>query len=150
MSHEWPVPIQPSAAADAEPLLPLTLAEHVELAATSPALRAFAEKRAEQMVRFGHGYEKDLQGGLGDLVRLAHYKLSCFLDYAPAGVMTPPPERFDQLLRYIDVAGALLIAARERYHATPEQIAEAAFNAPDYLAQIREAVAREQSTEAPE
>jgi hypothetical protein len=52
MSHDWPIP---RATLDgAEPLLPLALDEHVELILGSPAIRAFARKRAVQIVTHGH------------------------------------------------------------------------------------------------
>lgn len=113
MSHDWP--IAAAAASGAEPLLPLTLAEHVELALASPALRAFAEQRAVQMQPpFNHMPEADLALGVDELVRMARHRLTAFLDHAGRGLPNLPPERRDTEIRRLAIAGGLLCAAYER------------------------------------
>jgi hypothetical protein len=111
---------------DVAPLLPLTLPEHVELVLASNALRAFAAARAAQILDHGHSADQDLLNDVSYLVRQAKGRLVAYLDYVPPGMMNAPPGRIDQLLKYIDKAGALLLAARERLLATPEQLAAAA------------------------
>lgn len=114
---------QPAADQSAQPFLPLALHEHVELILGSAAVRAFAEARAVQMLKHGHTPAQDLDRGIDFLVREARERLTCYLDYAGFGRMTPAPERHDQLLRYLDKAGGLLIAARDRHLATIDDLA---------------------------
>jgi hypothetical protein len=113
LSAEWPLP-KPAAADAAEPLLPLVFSEHVELIRSGRAVDAFARRRAGQMVSHGHTAESDLDKPPAYLAKQAKDRLHAFLDFMDPQRMNLPPERRAQLLRYVDTAGAMLIALRER------------------------------------
>lgn len=110
------------AAAEGEPLLPLAMAEHVELILASPSIRAFAEKRAQQMLQHGHKPEDDALLTIDRLVEYAAEACVAFLERTPRfQLMDAPPEILDLLLRKIDMAGALLLAARDRLLMPPSE-----------------------------
>lgn len=114
MSNEWPIrPAEP--AAPEELLLPLALHEHVELILASSAVRAFAEKRAQQLLEHGHSPENDARLTID---RLVEYAATACVGYIERTgrfrMMNPPAEIRELLLRKIDMAGALLLAARDR------------------------------------
>lgn len=112
MSHEWPLP--KVALEEAEPLLPLALDEHIAVIRSSPAIDAIARKRAVQILAHGHTPEADLDKPPAELAREAKARLHAFLDYMPVKQMNLPAARREQLLRYIEVSGALLVALWER------------------------------------
>ncbi len=117
MSAEWPLPRPP---ADAEqPFLPLALHEHVEMILGGPAVTAFAECRAEQMLRFGHSRENDLALPVDHLVREAGDRLISFTEITGRQCERLPPARRAMLIRKVEIAGALLIAAHDRLLADP-------------------------------
>lgn len=85
----------------------------------SPAIGAFLARRLEQRVRFNHTPEGDMAHGLDHLPRAALARIQYALDYLGREEMTMRPERRDQVLRYLEVAGALLMAAHDRISAAP-------------------------------
>jgi len=108
----------PDPAAASQAMLPLALHEHVELIRSGAAVTAFAERRAEQMLRFGHSPDADLGRTIDYLVREAMSRLHAFVDITGKGrLMAPPPARRDMLIRKVEIAGALLFAAYDRLHA---------------------------------
>lgn len=111
--HEWPIGA-PQAPEPAEPLLPLAMHEHVELILASPAIRAFAAKRAVQILTHGHTAEKDLERSVADLAYEAKQRLNAFTEICPRGRMNLPPATRDRCLRYVEISAALLIALWER------------------------------------
>jgi hypothetical protein len=125
VSEQWPSP-NPAGATpapvglggaghqDAQPLLPLAFTEHVELIKAGRAVDAFARRRAGQMISHGHTPEADLARSPAYLAKEAKDRLHAFLDYMGPRRMNLPPERREQLLRYIDTCGAMLIALRDR------------------------------------
>lgn len=129
MKQEWPIGHAEAEARSpqnawgaieegAQPFLPLAMDEHVAAILASPAAQAFARKRAVQVLQHGHTPDKDLERTIDYLVAQAKYRLQCFMDYSGRDrLMNPPPERRDQLIRYVEIAGALLIAAWERLQA---------------------------------
>ncbi len=103
-------------------MLPLALHDHIELVRSGAAVSAFAARRAEQMLRWGHTPESDLDRTIDDLVRAAADRLRSFTEITGRGLMELPPARRDMLIRKIEIAGALLIAAHERvFSQVPEQ-----------------------------
>lgn len=111
MSHEaqWP-----PTAADAQPLLPLPFNEHVAAILASPAVAAFARRRAGQLINTGHSPESDLAKPPGHLARHVKGSLGTFLDIIGPQRMNMPPQRRTDCLRAIEAAGAMLIALWER------------------------------------
>jgi hypothetical protein len=113
MKPEWPVGA-PAAEDGAQPLLPLAFDEHVAVLLASPALAAFARKRATQMLTHGHTAEADLERTLDRLATEAKARMHAFLDFVGPHRMNLPRGRREQCLRYIEVAGALLMALWDR------------------------------------
>jgi hypothetical protein len=112
MSHDWPIP---RAAPDgAQPLLPLALDEHVELIMGSAAIRAFAAKRAVQIVTHGHTPDKDLERSIAMLAHEAKHRLDAFTEIVPIGRMNLPPAQRERCIRYVEIAGGILIALWDR------------------------------------
>jgi hypothetical protein len=112
MSHEWPLP--KAATDEAAPLLPLALEDHVQLIKTGRAIDAFARKRAVQIVTHGHSPEKDLERSIGILAHEAKCRLNAFNEIVPLGRMNLPPEQRERCLRYVEIAGGILLALWER------------------------------------
>lgn len=113
MAVEWPIP-KPEAD-DSQPLLALALPEHVTLVKLSAAVHAFCEQRAVQMLPpFSHTAEADMDRDVDELVRMAAYRLQGYLEIVGRGLRNLPRDRRDTLLRKLDIAGGLLIAARDR------------------------------------
>lgn len=113
MKYEWPLG-KAGEAADADnpqPLLPLALDEHIAAIMATPAIAAFARKRAVQIVEHGHTAEQDLERDLVHLVNEAKNRLHAFIDIVPRGRMNLTPVQRDRALRYLEIGGALLIAA---------------------------------------
>lgn len=111
---EWPLP-KPEQPAPEELLLPLALHEHVELILASDSIRAFAEKRAQQMLTHGHRPEDDALLTIDRLVEFAAEYCVAYLEKTGRfRLMNAPLEIRGMLLRRIDAAGALLLAARDR------------------------------------
>lgn len=118
MKPEWPI-TRPEAA---QQPLPLALDEHVALVMASPALRAFAAKRAVQIVTHGHTPEADLERSIAELAHHAKHRLNAFTEIMPMGRMNLPPANRERCIRYVEIAGALLIALWERCQAeVPEE-----------------------------
>lgn len=116
--QEWP--IIPPTHGGGQTMLLLALHEHVEMILAGEAVRAFAEVRASQMLEHGHRPEDDLKLTIDYLPRAALSRLNAFVERTGRDRhMTPPPEQREILLRYIDKAGALLLAARDRLLAEP-------------------------------
>lgn len=114
MSQEWPIS-KPEPAAPEEMLLPLALHEHVELILASPEVRLFAERRAEQLLEHGHSAADDATHTIDYLVRQAQSRLSAFVERSGCGRhMNAPAAQREILERYLEKAGALLLAARAR------------------------------------
>jgi hypothetical protein len=101
------------AAAD-QPLLPIALEEHVALIKSGAALDAFARKRAVQIVTHGHTSEKDLERSIAMLAHAAKTRLNAFTEIVPVGRMNLPPANRERCIRYVEIAGGLLIALWER------------------------------------
>lgn len=127
MKQEWPITTDAAAPAE-QTMLPLALHEHgcpelrrrVEMILAGDAVRAFAEVRASQMLDHGHRPEDDLTHTIDYLPRQALSRLNAFVERTGRDhYLVPPAEQAEILLRYIDKAGALLIAARERLLAVP-------------------------------
>lgn len=118
MKPEWPIVAaeraDPPAADDRQPLLPLALSEHVELIKGGAALDAFARKRASQIVTHGHTPEADLQRPIAALANEAKYRLTAITEVLGRNRMNLPPERREQCMRYIEIAGGILISLWDR------------------------------------
>lgn len=97
-----------------QPLLPLALDEHVELIRAGRAVDAICRKRAVQMLTHGHTAEKDLERTIAALANEAKYRLTGLTEIVGRDAMNLPPERRDQCLRYIEIAGGILLALWER------------------------------------
>jgi hypothetical protein len=102
--------------AAAQPLLPLPLPELVALIKASPALNAFATKRAVQIGVHGHTPEADLDRPIGALACEAKTRLDALTEIVGGrnGRMNLPRERREQCLRYIEIAGGILISLWDR------------------------------------
>lgn len=111
MKPEWPLLGQE---AGAQPLLPLPFHEHVAVVKSSPAIEAFARRRAGQMINSGHTPETDLEKPPGKLAREALWRLTAFLEITGPQRMNMPPMRRADCLKYVEGAGAMLIALWER------------------------------------
>lgn len=100
------------------PLLPLGLEEHVERIKAGPAIDAFVRKRAVQILTHGHTPETDLAKPIGLIACAAKQRLDALTEIVggPYGRMNlpPDPELRARCIRYIDIAGGILIALRER------------------------------------
>jgi hypothetical protein len=96
-----------------EPLLPLPFAELMAVVKSSPALDAFARKRVGHMT-VGHTPEADLTKPIGYIARQAKARLSALLDIVGPQRMNLPPGSRANCISFIDAAGAMLIALRER------------------------------------
>lgn len=117
MKYEGPLGSVPGAAADppaAMPLLPLALEEHVALIRSGAALDAFARKRAVQILTHGHTPEADLARSIAEIVHGAKARLNAFTEIVPLGRMNLAPAQRERCLRYIEIGGAMLIAAWDR------------------------------------
>lgn len=101
----------------AQPLLPLAMHEFIVEILQSSAVAAFAGRRVEQIIHYGHTDDGDL--ALDHLVREARARLDHTLDILGRGRTTMPPHRREQILRKIEIAGGLLIAAYEQLAAAP-------------------------------
>jgi hypothetical protein len=112
MKQEWPIGRALEEAG--EPLLPLALEEHVAAILASPAIAAFARKRAVQTVTHGHSLEADLERDIARLAHEAKARLNAFTEIVPRGRMNLPPANRERCLRYVEIAGALVIALWER------------------------------------
>jgi hypothetical protein len=112
MSGDW-LPAQPAADAE-QPLLPLAFHEHVELIRSSRAVGAFARRRAGQIVNKGHTLESDLSKAPGAIAREALWRLTAFLEIVGPQRMDLPPGRREQCMKYVEGAGASLIALWDR------------------------------------
>jgi hypothetical protein len=97
-----------------QPLLPLGFHEQVEIVMASPAIRAFARHRVGQIVHRGHTAESDLGKGIGQLAAEAQYRLAGLHDIVGRYRMNLPPGRRGDCMKYIEGAGAVLIALWER------------------------------------
>lgn len=112
MSH--PSPIDRHALEQAQPLLPLDFNELVAAVRASRAVDAFARHRAGQIIHTGHTPESDLTKGIGQLASEAQYRLSALHEIVGRYRMNLPPGRRSDCLKYIEGAGAVLIALWER------------------------------------
>lgn len=119
MSREWPLGKAPEAAAD-QPLLPLAFHEHVELIRSGPALEAFARKRATQILTHGHTPLRDLERPIAAIANEAKYRLTGLTEILGRDAMSLPPERREQCMRYVEIAGGILVALWHRCQAGPE------------------------------
>lgn len=118
MSAEWPI----KAAEPQQEALPLAMADHVAIILASPSVRAFAEKRAQQLLEHGHRPEDDALLTIDRLVEFAAEACVAVLERTGRfRLMDAPPEIRDLLLRRIDSAGALLLAARDRILMPPNE-----------------------------
>lgn len=116
MKQEWPLRAASDAGA-AQPLLPLPLPELVASIRASAAVDAFATKRAVQISVHGYTPESELERPIADIAREAMARLHAFNNYVMPGRMNLPPERREQCIRYIEVAGGILLALWDRCHA---------------------------------
>jgi hypothetical protein len=111
-------PFAPAApvCADAAPLLPLALEEHVALINRAAAIDAFARKRAVQIVTHGHTPEADLEKPIGYLACEAKCRLDAFTEIVGGryGRMNLPADHRERCLRYVEIAGGILVALWDR------------------------------------
>lgn len=114
MKQEWP--LLGTEAGAAQPLLPLPLPELVAAIKVSGAVDAFARKRAVQIVQHGHTPEADLKRSIGALAMEAKARLHALTEIVGGheGRMNLPPERREQCLRYIEIAGGICLSLWER------------------------------------
>jgi hypothetical protein len=112
MNIEWPL-LGTREAAPAEIAAPPSFYEAIARIKASPALEAFARKRAGH-IRVGHTAESDLTKPPGYIARQAKGSLSSFLDIIGAQRMNMPPARRTDCLKLVEAAGAELIALWER------------------------------------
>lgn len=112
MSQEWPLPR--AVPDEAAPLLPLALDEHVALVKASPAIEAIARKRAVQIATHGHTLESDCEQPIGQLADQAKHRLTALTEIVGRSRMNLPADRREQCLRYVEIAGALVLALWER------------------------------------
>lgn len=94
--------------------LPLDFGETFDSIMASRALRAFARRRAGQIIFRGHTPEADLTKGIGQMAAEAQYRLAALHDIVGRYRMNLPPERRKDCLKYIESAGGVLIALWER------------------------------------
>lgn len=105
--------------------LPLAVPTGDELKALwiSPALGAFIHRRLEQLMSWGHTPASDLAQPVDQLVRHARDRLTSFLEITGHGRMNLPAEHRAMLIRKIEIAGALLLAAHDRIRAeVPDEV----------------------------
>lgn len=112
MKQEWP--LGKALEAGAEPLLPLPFPEVVAAVKSSGAIDAFARRRAGQIIHSGHTAESDLTKGIGQLASEAQWRLSALHEVVGRFRMNLPPARRADCLKYIEGAGAVLIALWDR------------------------------------
>jgi hypothetical protein len=97
-----------------QPLLPLPLPELIASIKASDAITAFATKRAVQISVHGHTPESELERPILEIAREAQARLHALGNYVLPGRMNLPAERREQCLRYIEVAGGILLALWDR------------------------------------
>lgn len=126
LAHEWPLgngnaqpaldagAQRPAEATDAEPLLPLAFEEHVEMIKAGAAIDAIARKRAVQILTHGHTPAKELEQSIAMLAHAAKHRLDAFTEIVPLGRMNLPPAQRERCLRYIEIAGGLLVSLWDR------------------------------------
>lgn len=112
MRHERP--LGKALEAGAQPLLPLPFPEVVAAIKASGAVGAFARRRAGQIIHSGHTSESDLTKGIGQLASEAQYRLAALHEIVGRYRMNLPPGRRGDCLKYIEGAGAVLIALWDR------------------------------------
>lgn len=102
--------------APAQPLLPLPLPELVASIKASGAVDAFARKRAVQITEHGHTPDADLKRPIGSLAIEAKSRLHALTEIVGGhtGRMNCQPERREQCLRYVEIAGGILLSLWER------------------------------------
>jgi hypothetical protein len=114
---EWPLPGAALAGDAQSALSPAPLLERAALVAAikaGPAVEAFATKRAVQILTHGHTPERDLEESIALLAYEAKARLNAFTEIMPLGRMNLPPLRREQCLRYVEIAGGILIALWDR------------------------------------
>lgn len=97
--EEWPL---------AERAAGPSLLDRLRDAWASPAIAAFVQRRAEQILRHGHSRAADRDRPAAHLVAQAKARLADAIDHADS------PEGRAIALRKIEIAGALLMAAHDR------------------------------------
>jgi hypothetical protein len=107
-------PIGDDAASELAPMLPLAFHEHVELIKASRAVDAITRRRAGQMLTGRHTPESDLDKSIGHIVNQVRYRLGALAEIVGQQRMNLPPGRRGDCLKYIESAGATLIALWER------------------------------------
>jgi hypothetical protein len=112
MTHDWP--LGKAVEAGAQPLLPLPFPEVVAAVKSSGAIDAFARRRAGQIIHSGHTPESDLTKGIGQLAAEAQYRLAALHEIVGRYRMNLPHGRRSDCFKYIEGAGAVLIALWER------------------------------------
>jgi hypothetical protein len=111
MKQEWPLGWAEGAA---QPLLPLPPEELVASIKAGAALDAFARKRAMQILTHGHTPERDLERSIAELAHEAKARLNAFTEIMPMGRMNLPPLSRERCIRYVEIAGGILIALYDR------------------------------------
>lgn len=120
MSYEWPLLGQEAEGQAAH--RSSAFYDHMAQVKASPAIDAFARRRAGQIINRGHTLESDLKKAPGIIARQAKGSLSAFLDIIGPYRMNMPPARRSECLNAIESAAANLIALWERLqHEVPEE-----------------------------
>lgn len=101
-----------------QPSFPLLTAQELEPICRSPAMGAFMARRLEQLLKHGHSPAGDMANPVDHLLREARARIDHALEWLGHGNQYCPPVRLDQVLRKVELAGALLLAAHDRISAT--------------------------------
>lgn len=83
----------------------------------SPAIVAFIHRRLEQMAKFGHTIEADLASPVDRLPRQAMQRVHDVVETLGRDTAHVARDQREAMLRKIEVAGALLLAAHDRIRA---------------------------------
>jgi hypothetical protein len=116
MTYEWPL-LGNEAEVSSTPAPPLLqLSELTARIRAGQAIDAIAAKRALQILTHGHTPEKDLEKPIGLLALEAKARLDALTEIVGgvAGRMNLPRDRREQCLRYVEIAGGIILSLWDR------------------------------------
>ena len=121
MTAQSPIPLPTGADTDAQGSFAMVTAADLDPVCRSGAIGAFLSRRLEQRIRWGHSPADDLRHPVDHLPREAMARLVHVLEELGRGRGDAPADRRDIVLRKIEIAGALLMAAHDRISAQSDE-----------------------------